>query len=55
MPSYEELFASGGDSRIDQAARLVEQTGCDWLSVAIGNIHGAIAAGRKDQKRSPPA
>jgi len=26
-------------------------TGCDWLSVAIGNIHGAIAAGRKDQKK----
>ena len=27
------------------------ETGCDWLSVAIGNIHGAIAAARKDQKK----
>ena len=31
---------------------LSRETGCDWLSVAIGNIHGAIAAGRKDIKKA---
>ena len=34
-----------------EAVRFVKETGCDWLSVAIGNVHGAIAAGRKDQKK----
>jgi fructose/tagatose bisphosphate aldolase len=29
----------------------VHATGCDWLSVAVGNIHGAIAAGQKDRKK----
>ena len=28
----------------------MQETGVDWLSVACGNIHGAIAAGRKDKK-----
>ena len=53
MPSYEELFASGkGFTAVDEAERFVRETGCDWLSVAIGNIHGAIAAGRKDIKKA---
>ena len=34
-----------------EAGRFVRETECDWLSVAVGNIHGAIAAGRKDQKK----
>ncbi len=52
LPPYEELFASGrGFTDINQARIFVEQTGCDWLSVAVGNIHGAIAAGHKDQKK----
>jgi fructose-bisphosphate aldolase class II len=51
-PSYEDLFASGkGFTDVNDAARFVQETGCDWLSVAIGNVHGAIAAGRKDQKK----
>ena len=46
LPPYEELFASGlGFTDPAEAKRFVEETGCDWLSVAIGNIHGAIAAG----------
>lgn len=49
---YEALFASGkGFTDVDEAARFVRETGCDWLSVAVGNIHGAIAAGRKDLKK----
>jgi ketose-bisphosphate aldolase len=52
MPSYEELYASGkGFTDPEEARRFVRETGCDWLSVAIGNIHGAIAAGRKDLKK----
>jgi ketose-bisphosphate aldolase len=52
MPSYEELYASGkGFTDPGETARFVKETGCDWLSVAIGNVHGAIAAGRKDLKK----
>ncbi len=52
MPSYEELYASGkGFTDVDEACRFVQETGCDWLSVAIGNVHGAIAAGKKDKKK----
>lgn len=50
--SYEELYASGkGFTDPHEARRFVEESGCDWLSVAIGNVHGAIAAGRKDLKK----
>ncbi len=52
LPPYEELFASGqGFTDVDDARHFVQSSGCDWLSVAVGNIHGAIAAGRKDEKK----
>ncbi len=52
MPPYEALFASGkGFTDVAEAARFVRETGCDWLSVAAGNIHGAIAQGLKDQPK----
>jgi len=52
MPPYEEMFASGeGFTRLDEAKRFVEESGCDWLSVAAGNIHGAISAALKDSKK----
>jgi fructose-bisphosphate aldolase, class II len=52
LPPYDELFASGqGFTKVDEARRFVTETGCDWLSVAIGNIHGAISGGYKDQKK----
>ena len=52
LPAYDELFTSGeGFTRVDEANRFVAESGCDWLSVAIGNIHGAISAGYKDQKK----
>ena len=35
----------------DEARRFVAGTGVDWLSVAIGNIHGAISAATKGQKK----
>ncbi|MBN2305435.1 MAG: class II fructose-bisphosphate aldolase [Anaerolineae bacterium] len=52
LPPYEELFASGkGFTRIDEAEQFVQATGCDWLSVAIGSVHGAISGALKDQKK----
>jgi fructose-bisphosphate aldolase, class II len=52
LPPYDELFASGkGFTKVDEARRFVAETNCDWLSVAIGNIHGAVSAGYKDQKK----
>jgi fructose-bisphosphate aldolase class II len=52
LPPYEELFASGkGFTDAEEAARFVRETGCDWLSVAIGNVHGAISGALKDRKK----
>jgi len=52
MPSYEELFASGrGFTDPDEARRFADETGVDWLSVAIGNIHGAISGAAKSQRK----
>ena len=52
IPPYEELFASGqGFTDPGEAARFVSETGVDWLSVAIGNIHGAISGAGKDQDK----
>jgi len=52
LPSYEELFASGqGFTDAEEARRFVVATGVDWLSVAIGNVHGAISAATRDQQK----
>jgi fructose-bisphosphate aldolase class II len=52
LPPYEELFESGrGFTDIGEAQRFVRDTNCDWLSVAIGNIHGAISGAARDQKK----
>jgi fructose-bisphosphate aldolase class II len=52
MPSYEELFESGqGFTDPEEAGRFVRETGVDWLSVAVGSVHGAISAARKDEKK----
>lgn len=52
LPSYEEIFAARrGFTRPEEASRFVRETGCDWLSVAVGNIHGAISGALKDQKK----
>ena len=48
LPPYEELFASGkGFTDPGEARRFVEESGADWLSVAFGNIHGAVSAAAK--------
>jgi ketose-bisphosphate aldolase len=52
LPPYDELFASGkGFTKVDEARRFVVESGCDWLSVAVGNVHGAVSEGYKDQKK----
>ncbi|MGQ9555809.1 MAG: class II fructose-bisphosphate aldolase [Anaerolineae bacterium] len=52
LPDYEELFASGcGFTDVAEAERFVGETGCDWLSVAVGNIHGAISGALRHQKK----
>jgi fructose/tagatose bisphosphate aldolase len=52
LPPYEELFASGrGFTDPGEAARFVRETRVDWLSVAVGSVHGAISAATKGQKK----
>jgi fructose-bisphosphate aldolase class II len=51
-PPYEELFASGkGFTDVEEARRFVQESGCDWLSVAVGSVHGAISGVLKDRKK----
>jgi ketose-bisphosphate aldolase len=50
IPPYEELFRTKrGFTDPDEARRFVQETGVDWLSVAVGSIHGAITGAGKDQ------
>jgi fructose-bisphosphate aldolase class II len=52
LPPYEEIFRSGqGFTDPQEAARFVQSSGCDWLSVAFGNIHGRISAAVRDEKK----
>lgn len=52
LPPYEELFETGkGFTDVGEARRFVQETSCDWLSVAIGNIHGAITLADRDKKK----
>ena len=52
LPPYEELYASGqGFTDPEQAKRFAKESGVDWLSVAFGNIHGAISSAAKSQKK----
>ncbi len=52
LPPYEELFKSGqGFTCPDEASRFMNETGVDWLSIAVGNIHGAISAAKKNEKK----
>jgi ketose-bisphosphate aldolase len=52
LPPYEQLFRTGkGFTRPEDAKRFVQETGVDWLSVAVGNIHGAISGAAKDKAK----
>jgi len=50
---YEKLFSSGkGFTDPSEAKRLVRETDVDWLSIAAGNIHGAISGSLKDRSKT---
>lgn len=50
--SYETLFATKqGFTKVEEAKEFAEKSGCDWLSVAVGSFHGAIAASTKHLKK----
>ncbi len=52
VPPYEEIFAKKmGFTKLDEATRFAKESGCDWLSVAVGNIHGAVAEAVRNQKK----
>ena len=52
LPPYEELYASGkGFTDPEEAKKFVSETHVDWLSVSIGNIHGAVAPGERDKEK----
>jgi len=52
LPAYEEIFRSGrGFTDPQEAASFVAESGCDWLSVAFGNIHGRISQAVRDEKK----
>lgn len=52
LPDYEELFRTGrGFTDVGEAERFARETGCDWLSVAVGNIHGAISGAMRSQRK----
>jgi ketose-bisphosphate aldolase len=52
MPPYEEIFKSKmGFTDINEAAKFAAESRCDWLSVAAGNIHGAVAEAVRNQKK----
>lgn len=40
-----------GFTDLGEAKQFAEETKCDWLSVAVGSIHGAIAEGVRNQKK----
>jgi ketose-bisphosphate aldolase len=52
LPPYDELFRSGkGFTDPEEARRFVKETGVDWLSVSVGNIHGAISGAAKSAQK----
>lgn len=52
LPPYEELFASGkGFTAPEEAVKFIQESGADWLSVAIGNVHGAISRAARTEKK----
>ncbi|MDR2618845.1 MAG: class II fructose-bisphosphate aldolase [Treponema sp.] len=49
---YEEIFASKmGFTDLEEAKEFARDSRCDWMSVAVGNIHGAVAEATRNQKK----
>jgi fructose-bisphosphate aldolase class II len=53
LAPYDELFESGACfTDPAEAARFIGESGVDWLSVSVGNVHGAISEARSAKKVS---
>jgi ketose-bisphosphate aldolase len=49
---YEEIFASKlGFTDPEEAKQFAAESRCDWMSVAVGNIHGAVAEATRHQEK----
>ena len=49
---YEEIFATKlGFTDLEEAKRFSVESHSDWMSVAVGNIHGAVADATRHQKK----
>lgn len=49
---YEEIFDKKlGFTEVADAKKFVAESNCDWLSVAVGSVHGAIADNLLDKKK----
>ncbi len=52
LPAYEELFNSQkGFTDIQDAHVFVTESGCDWLSVAVGTVHGAVSMSKRGEEK----
>jgi len=52
LPPYDELFESEkGFTSPEDAERFVAEAKVDWLSVAVGNVHGAISGVMRHGKK----
>jgi ketose-bisphosphate aldolase len=52
MLSYEEIFTNKtGFTDLEEAKSYAKESHCDWMSVAVGNIHGAVAEATRHQKK----
>ena len=51
-PPYDEIFANRtGFTTAEEVERMAKEAGVDWLSVAVGNLHGAmVGSGRLKEK-----
>ena len=53
LPPYDELYRSGkGFTDVQETGIFVRETGTDWLSVAIGNIHGPISKVQRSKEKT---
>ncbi|MHC1692475.1 MAG: class II fructose-bisphosphate aldolase [Sphaerochaetaceae bacterium] len=51
-PDYEQLFASGkGFTDVTEGRLFLNKTQVDWLSVAVGSVHGAISLASRDKRK----
>jgi fructose-bisphosphate aldolase class II len=51
---YDEIFRlKKGFTDVEETRAFVRESGCDWLSVAFGSIHGAVSEALRNQPKVP--